>query len=122
MRLSKKRNSNIELLRIIAMFLIVLSHYAVHSGVNSASLPIGFNRFLLEASGLGGIGVILFVLITGYYCINKKNPFRLKRMLSMIFQVLFYSLALYLLFCILGAEKLTVTGLLKNALPITFRN
>ena len=29
------RNSNIELLRIISIFMITLSHYSVHNGVKS---------------------------------------------------------------------------------------
>lgn len=30
----KERNSNIELLRILSMFMIVISHYSVHGGVH----------------------------------------------------------------------------------------
>ena len=103
------------------MFLIVLSHYTVHSGIVNAELPLGFNRFLLEASGLGNIGVILFILITGYYSIGKENPFKLKRLLSLVFQVLFYSLAIYLLFCVFGLEQFSIVELVKNLFPITSR-
>lgn len=116
-----RRNTNIEVLRIIAMFLIVLSHYTVHSGIINTDLPLGFNRFLLEVGGLGNIGVILFILITGYYSIGKSNPFKLKKLMSLIFQVLFYSLLIYLIFCILGIERFSIGELIKNLLPVTFK-
>ena len=65
-----ERNSKIELLRILSMFMIVLSHCSVHSGINFSSLPLGFNREILELSMLGNVGVILFIFITGYFSIN----------------------------------------------------
>ena len=74
----KNRNSNIEILRIISVFMILFSHYSVHNGITNSDLPIGINRYLLEISILGNIGVIIFVLISGYFSINKKNPFNIK--------------------------------------------
>lgn len=74
----KIRESNIELLRIVAMFMIVVSHYVLHSGIDYNSMSIGFNRVILEIANLGDIGVIVFVLITGYFSINSKQPFKLK--------------------------------------------
>ena len=102
------------------MFLIVLSHYTVHGGIINTELPLGFNRFLLEAGALGNIGVILFILITGYYSIDKNNPFKQKRLMSLVFQVLFYSLTIYLLFCAFGIEQFSIVEFIKNTLPITF--
>ena len=68
--MKKHRNTNIELLRIISILMIVLSHYSVHSGISRNMLSLGWNRFLLEITSLGNIGVIFFVLITGYYSIE----------------------------------------------------
>lgn len=119
-RLSK-RNTNVEILRIFAMFLIVLSHYVVHSGVINTELPLGFSRFLFEVGSLGNIGVILFVLITGYYSIGKSNPFKLKKLMSIICQVLFYSMTFYSLFCALGMEHFSAVEFIRNLFPITFK-
>ena len=73
MRMKKVRNSNIELIRIISMLFIVVSHYTVHNGVDNTTLSLGINRFLLEITTLGNIGVILFVLISGYYLIEQRK-------------------------------------------------
>ena len=116
-----RRNTSVEILRILAMFLIVLSHYVVHSGVINTELSLGFNKFLFEVGSLGNIGVILFVLITGYYSIGKSNPFKLKKLMSIICQVLFYSLTFYSLFCALGMEHFSVIEFIKNIFPITFK-
>ena len=69
----KDRDSNMELLRIIAMLLIVISHYAVH-GVGNTALgyevygkSIEFFRFF------GNLGVNLFILISGFYGTASKK-------------------------------------------------
>ena len=117
--MKKIRNSNIEILRIISMLFIVVSHYTVHNGVLNSSLPIGLNRLLLEITTLGNIGVIIFVLITGYYMIKQKS-FKLKKIVNLYFQVAFYSIIIYILFIILKLEPISIRGIIKSFIPITF--
>ena len=93
--MKKERNSNIEILRIISMIFIVMSHYTVHSGIELTSLPLGINRFILEVTRLGNIGVIIFMLISGYYLIEQKS-IQLKKVLKLYLQILFYSPIIYL--------------------------
>lgn len=72
----KRRVSKFELLRIIAMYLIVL-HHAVFHGILTVS-PVEQLRYPLTVTlsiilEMGGkIGVFIFVLITGYFMINSK--------------------------------------------------
>ena len=61
---SKKRNSSLELLRILAMLFIVISHYSVHGGFNLNSINLLFNKVFLQVSTLGNLGVNIFVLIS----------------------------------------------------------
>lgn len=117
--MKKVRNSNIEILRIISMIFIVISHYTVHNGISNASLPLGINRYLLEITTLGNIGVILFVLISGYFMLEQKE-FKIKRILSLYLQIVFYSLGIYLLFIIFGLQDFSIKQLIKCALPILF--
>lgn len=117
---AKARNSNIELVRIISMFLIALSHYTVHNGVNNAELPLGVNRFLLEFSALGNIGVILFVLITGYFLGRSTKPLQPKRLIKTIAEVFFYSVAIYGVLCLLGILDFDAPTFIKCLFPITF--
>ena len=69
----KERNSNFELLRIIAMLMIVFHHFSVHGGFNYELTDISFNRLWLYFISMGGkIGVDIFVLISGYFLITNK--------------------------------------------------
>ena len=113
------RNSNIEILRIISMIFIVLSHYTVHNGISNLSLPLNINRLLLEIATLGNIGVILFVMISGYFMIEQKE-FKLKRVISLYLQIVFYSILIYFVFIILGKDIFSIKRLIKYFLPITY--
>lgn len=115
-----KRNSNIEILRILSMLFIVISHYSVHNGVMLNSLNFGLNKYLLEIGNLGNIGVIIFVLITGYFSIDKTE-IKLKKLVLLYLQVLFYSLGIYLVLIIVGKESFSVVQLIKCTFPITFK-
>lgn len=86
--MKKERASNIELLRIIAMLLIIAFHYAVKSGFWFETVTV--NKMLMNVTEMfGELGVNLFILITGYFMIN--GTFRWKKVFYMILQVLFYN-------------------------------
>lgn len=80
----KKRNSSLELLRIIAMFLIILAHANQH-GVYFANKT--FNSLLFGAlfSHLGVVGNWLFFLISGFFL--KEDSFSWKKVFRLWFQV-----------------------------------
>ena len=105
----KKRSSNIELLRIIAMLMIVVHHFSVHGpwpsgGGAGAALAVDFLSFG------GKIACDIFVLITGYFMI--KSRFRIRGILRLIFETLLYSLAIFAIFAIatngLGADDVAI--------------
>jgi len=116
-----KRNSNIEFLRIFSMLLIICSHFCVHNEIIKSSLPLGINRFLLEFFSLGNIGVIIFILITGYFGVKNNTPFKLKRFIILILQTFFYSFVIYIVFVVSGKTSFSLIGFIKALLPITFK-
>ncbi|ULQ48511.1 acyltransferase family protein [Liquorilactobacillus nagelii] len=88
----KKRFSNFELLRIISMFLIVVHHYAIHGTFIQTGTP--GERIALNALIAGGkIGVNVFVIIGGFFLVDKKFSF--KRPISISLIVGFYSYIIY---------------------------
>ena len=117
----RMRNSNIEILRIMSMIFIVLSHYSFHGGIVKQYLPVGLNRILLSLFVLGNIGVILFVLISGYFLI-ESDKFSLKKLLKIVLQVWFYSVIIYILSCIFGLTTFSWYDLIKNLLPLTSKS
>lgn len=118
--MKKERNSNIELLRIISIIMIVISHYTVHNGISNSTLSLGFNRFFLEISTLGNIGTIIFVLITGFYLSKNENGLKLTKILKLYLQILFYSIFIYIIFVIFKLEPFGIKSLIKVLLPISF--
>ena len=113
----KQRNSMIELLRIISMILIVLSHYSSKSGVDIQTLPL-LSRYFFELTILGNLGVDIFVLITGYY--GLKQPFSLNRIVKFVLEVFFYSISIYLIVNIFSGGNIKIIELIKSCLPLTF--
>ncbi len=91
--MAKERKSNIELLRIVAMLLIISFHYCFHSNYVVDSL--NFNAVIVKSFYFfGELGVDLFILITGYFC--SKSEFSVKKLIKLILEVNFYYL-----FCVL---------------------
>ncbi|MGX7202198.1 hypothetical protein BCR22_02970 [Enterococcus plantarum] len=80
-KITKKRESNFELLRILAMLGIIVYHLVIHhSDYNRfalVNLDGKSNFYHLETIQImytfGQIGNTLFILITGYFLIGKKN-------------------------------------------------
>ena len=118
----KKRNSHIELLRLISIVLIIVSHYCVHGvGIELIyEMNAGYPRFLLEFLVLGNLGTILFVLITGYYLIHSIKV-QWKKILRLILQVFFYSSICYIGVLLLGKEKLDIHTAFQCFLPIAHK-
>lgn len=104
------RNSNIELLRIVSMIFIMLYHIAIYSNM------IDDNRFLYNIFlPLGPLGNDIFVLISGYYLINKKIT--LKKILKLWFEVFFYSVSCV---CVLKIFIPKIEISIGDFLPIIF--
>lgn len=105
-----ERLSNFELLRIFAMFLIVLHHCNAH-GVfsywnNNSSLLYQINNCLCFFLASGGkIGVTLFVLLTGYF--SCVQDFRLKKCLSIYLKTFLYSVVILCLYILVFPAKPT---------------
>lgn len=96
--IEKQRKSNIELLRILAMVLIILHHYALHGGLASIA-GFGVNKYIGTICLIGGkLAVNLFVLISGYFLIESE--FKFKKVLKLILQVYCYSVAFFIVYVI----------------------
>jgi surface polysaccharide O-acyltransferase-like enzyme len=85
-----ERNSSIELLRLLAMLLIVFNHWFVH-GIGVDYSLFSLRETLCQMLGfLGCIGVDVYMLISGYYLIN--GHFHWSKFWSIIFQTIVISI------------------------------
>ena len=115
---TKRRDSNLELYRIILMLFIIAHHYVVNSGlmqvINQEPLT-GKTIFYYIFGAWGKTGINCFVLITGYFMC--KSQITLRKFLKLLLEVEFYKIVFYLIFNISGFQEFT-WGSLKAILPV----
>ncbi len=122
MKIYQKRNSTIELLRIISMLMIVFHHFAIHGDFSFDESQFTIPRLWYNFINMGGrIGVDIFILISGYYLINNTEiKINFKRLLKFWMQVFFYSILITVVFKIFNIGDIGIKEILKSFLPITF--
>lgn len=107
------RQSNIELLRIVAMFLVVAHHYVVNSGINELfdfSKPVSANTLFLQWWGMWGKTAInAFVLITGYFMCSSRLTMR--RIFKLYLEVQFYLTVGFFALVLIGYERISIDGI-----------
>lgn len=112
----KKRDSNLELYRIIIMLLIVCHHYVVNSDVSSLMRNDDFcfrSIFFNIFGAWGKTGINCFVLITGYFMCTSNINWR--KYLKLYFETKFYWFAILAIFVCTGYASLsakTIVGIL----------
>lgn len=100
----KQRNSSIELLRIIAMLMILSHHFVVHNGSSLSSFPLTLGREMFSFFFLSGgkIGVVIFFSISTWFLISSEQSIKqnFRRIWLMERELLFWSLTLLAVFTI----------------------
>lgn len=121
MEFMKKRETNIDVLRIICVCMIVVAHTCNMGGtvsIDDVMLSGTLNGFIgrfLFVTTLCGVNT--FVLISGYYLCSQE--FRLRKVTTIWIETAFYSVLLYLLFTLYKGNRITLSNLAKSVLCIT---
>lgn len=119
------RNYNIDILRSLIMLFIVIWHSILHGIAISKSIdlaklsPIEFCNYniIQLLAYLTSISVNCFVMISGYFSINKKSV-NYDRIITIWLQTFFYSLTIYILLTAIGIIPFKITSIIKSILPI----
>lgn len=114
----QKRNSNIELLRVISMFMVILIHLMTKTSVlweMNHGQPVYYISWFLYAFCMTGVNC--YVLISGYF--GTESKFKFDRLIRIYFQVLFYSVGIAVIMRICHFDL--KDGWLNVLLPITRR-
>jgi surface polysaccharide O-acyltransferase-like enzyme len=113
----KVRDSNIELLRLVAMFGIVLDHF---SQLMNSSL--GINIFVLNVfANCGRVFTGIFFVITGYFLAKSKNYFiSRQKILKLTCPVWFYSLAILFFVAIFDRQMIHKDNFIYSVFPLVF--
>lgn len=117
------RNSSIELLRIIAMFMILAHHFIVHNGYDVLKLGLGPERifFQLVMAGGGKVGVVIFFSISAWFLLDREQTIKsnLKRVWIMERELLFWSLILVTFYLVFDRADLSMKLMVKSVMPLS---
>ena len=116
--LVKARESKFELMRILAMFAIILHHLNVHSVWTPNTDPNSFfnvNYYLANIFSFGAVANVVFVILTGYFMI-KTEP-SAKKIVKLILQMYFYSILSVVIVTFLSNHQFTKNEIIGSLLP-----
>lgn len=115
----KIRESNIELLRIISMFLVMVAHVTLAIEYPNMKGATELEYYLVGLmKAISVVSVNVFVMISGWFGIR----FSYKRLFAFLFQVLFFSLVGYLIAILLGVKSFNIPELMTDGLLLGSRN
>ena len=113
----KQRNTNIEYVRLFAIFIIILNHYSLLGGFKYYD-PLSFNAILIQFIHFGGkLGVNLFIFISGYFSYTSEK-INVRHIAKFLLEVTFYSV----IFAVFGLcfHTLSLKGIVRMLIPIPF--
>ena len=116
-----KRQANFELLRIVAMLMIIVLHYLNKSDLillyTQEHSAVNYAAHFIEAFCI--VAVNCYVLLSGYFLV--ESAWKPERVVSLVAQILFYSVLIpIVLICVgvISAGDLSVYDWLNYVLPI----
>ncbi|MBQ7774910.1 MAG: acyltransferase family protein [Lachnospiraceae bacterium] len=117
----KKRVVSIELLRILAMMMVVMLHYLGKGQLLPALTgEMSLNGYV--AWGLESLSIVavnVYMLISGYFLVNSQ--FKPGRLVELLCQTLFYSILVSVVLMaagIISVDSLTVNRILEMIFPV----
>ncbi|MBE6637428.1 MAG: acyltransferase, partial [Ruminococcaceae bacterium] len=118
-----ERNYGIDLLRMLAMFMVALLHVLGQGGILSSYGKDGsFLKYeivwLLEIAAYGAVNC--YALISGYVGIKAKH--KLSGLISLTLQTTFYTVLITLLFKLFRPETVATMDIVKAFFPFAFKH
>ena len=97
---NKAREVGIELLRIVSMLLVVITHCIHHSGIEGKININSINLISVESIRIASlICNTCFLLISGYYMVGTE--FKIKKILKLWGNTIFYSIGIYIILALI---------------------
>lgn len=114
-----ERNSNLELLRILAALFVIVIHYN-DTGIGKALLytegmPLHY-KLLLITKMFSICAVNIFVMICGYFTCTSTNV-RVWKVIRLYIDVIFFLALEYVMRCALGNDVFSANSFFRNIIP-----
>ena len=105
-QMERKRNANMDLLRMLSMMMVTMLHALTKSDLlifMGNDVPLnGWIAWVLEVLSVSAVNI--FMLISGYFLISTE--FKIGRLIEIILQTVFYSAGSFVVFLLLGQVSL----------------
>lgn len=112
----QERNVSLDMLRVVVMLLIVLSHVMLHGKVLENTELFTVNYYLnYTIYAFISVHVNCFVLISGYFLSTKA--FKYKQIFSFWRKMLFWSFFIFVFLVVIGAVPFSLKATIKVLLP-----
>ena len=113
----RERQSNLELLRILAMLMIVTLHFFSGNRLPPRNTPNETVYFCYESLAI--CGVDLFVLLTGYFSV-REDRIKLRKIVDLLIDVAFWCFIGFMLNVATGDRPFSLKELIRDMFPIIF--
>ena len=120
MKTKSRRLANVELLRVVAMLMVVMLHYLGKGKLlpdKTLHMDLtGYMAWILESFSI--VAVNVYVLISGYFLVESE--FKLGKVVKLVLQVLFYTVLITILafsFGLIGKEELGIYNMIVQLFP-----
>ena len=114
--MTKQRNSNFELMRIIAMLMIIITHIIYYGNTIQNSTNSTFTLINELIRFLTIVHVDLFVLLCGYF--NSKTKFKLSKVINLYSATFFYVVVIMIILGCFHLEKFNYMSYIRGFLLI----
>lgn len=115
--MKKERLDNIDLLRIIAMLMVVSLHFLSRGGINTKVNIFSASYYISSIwDAICIISVNVYVLISGYFLI--ESSFKPSKLARIVIQVFTYSFVFYLIGVGVGLVPFNIRNLMKSLFPL----
>lgn len=112
-----KRQSNLELLRIVAMLMIVTLHFFNGDRIPTPGSPNEIVYFIYESLAICGVN--LFVMLTGYFSLHQDR-IRISKILDILLAVAFWEFVGFMLCVASGTKAFQLKELIRAMFPVIF--
>jgi len=111
------RISSLDLLRIVAMGMIISMHYLGHGGIERTGMEYSSYFWSWLIKGFISVGVNCYVLISGYFLIRSAS-FSFRKVCKLWGTIFVYSVGFYLLFFLMGDTTWSWKEFIKTVFPV----
>ena len=118
--MKKERNTSIELLRIIAMLMVIAHHWEIHAyGDGICNSDISINQiFSFVIGSWGSLGVDIFFAISAYYLYTLDKELNFKKIINLIIKVSIYGSVVLFVANIINIVEFNIVETIKMILGV----